>query len=271
MRPDPVSSPRSNAQSRRSVLLKSEEEYRIAMDRLKLLLNWERLRIDSDLEILPVEVPQTLPLSVNEIEAIEMALEHRPEIVKAKNEQKIRQVDEELAAHQRLPKLDAFGRYSLSGYGDDSWGDARDDMALNDEDAWEVGINFEWAIGNRSANSRYRKKTLKRLQAESLLERLEDDIKLDVKQIVHGIVIAKGEIEATRSAMESAETVVEGELTRFDIGQSTNEELLRAQDLLAITSRSFVRSVVDYNIALHEFARAQGVLPDGVVIEEPVK
>ena len=59
-----------------------------------------------------------------------------------------------------------------------------------------------------------------------------------------------------------------GEFARFDIGQTTNEELLRAQDLLAAASRSFNRAVVDYNIAMAELGRAQGILPDGVAMED---
>ena len=59
--------------------------------------------------------------------------------------------------------------------------------------------------------------------------------------------------------------------TRFDIGQTSNEELLRAQDLLAMTSRSYARAIADYNTTIQELTRAQGILPDGVTIEEAVR
>jgi outer membrane protein TolC len=258
---------RSNAESRRSTLLKSLEEYRVAMDRLKLLLNRGQIRLDADYEVIPIDTPRTEPLVVNETEIIATALKNRSEIVKVLQEKLIRQADEELAAHQRLPELDAFGRYSLSGYGDDFNG-ATDDIGFNDDDGWEVGLVFKWAIGNRAANSRHRETILKRRQVDALVERLENDIKLDIKQILHGIETARGEIAATRIAKAAAKKVVEGEFTRFDIGQTTNEELLRAQDLLALTSRSHSRAVVNYNIALHELSRAQGILPDGVTIDQ---
>ena len=258
---------RSNAETRRSTLLLSQQEYRIAMDRLKLLLNRGPFQLDSDDEVVPVETPKTQPLVVDETEAIATALKNRSEIVTTLQEKLIRQADEDLAAHQRLPELDVVGRYSVSGYGDE-FNDATRDMDFNRDDAWEVGLKFKWPIGNRAAKSRYREKILKRQQVEALLERVENDIKLDVKQILHGIATARGEIEATRLAKAAAEKVVEGEFTRFDIGQTSNEELLRAQDLLALTSRSYTRAVVNYNIALHDLARAQGVLPDGVAIDE---
>jgi outer membrane protein TolC len=155
----------------------------------------------------------------------------------------------------------------VGGYGEDFSG-ALDDVSLDENNIWEVGIVFEWAIGNRSANSQHRKKKLKRVQADAQLKSLEDDITLDIKQVLHRIATSRDEIEATRLAKEAAEKIVEGEFARFDIGQTGNLELLRAQDLLAVARRSFLRAVVDYNIALHDLERAQGFLPEGISIEK---
>jgi outer membrane protein TolC len=131
-----------------------------------------------------------------------------------------------------------------------------------------VGIQFEWAFGNRSAKSQYRKKALSRKQADAQLKRVQDDIRLEVKQVLHRLDTVKGEIDANRSAKAAAAKVVEGEFTRFDLGQTTNEELLRAQDLLAVTSRGFARAVAEYNTTIQELTRVQGVLPEGITIEE---
>ena len=257
---------RSNAQARRGTLLRSKERFRVVMDRLKLLLNWTSLTIDSKAEVIPVEEPQAAPIDVDEMETIEKALKHRPEIETARQGLAIRRVEEDLSSHQRLPQLDAFARYSLTGYGRD-FSTAVDDTGLNEDDTWAVGLNFEWFIGNRSARSLYRKKSLERQQAIAQVERVRDQIQLDVKQVLLAIVLAKGEIESTRLAKEAAEKVVAAEFARFEIGETTNEELLRAQDLLAATSRNWTRAIIDYNIALAELARAQGILPQGVNIE----
>ena len=165
---------RSNAQVRRSTLLRSHEEFKLAMDRLKLLLNWREFNIDSNAAVIPIESPETTPLVPDETEAIETALINRPEIIRAQQELMIREVDERLAAHQRLPTLDAYGRYSVSGYGNDhdrAWSD----LSVNDDDIWEVGLQFEWAFGNRAAESQYRRKSLSRLQANAQIEALGGD------------------------------------------------------------------------------------------------
>ena len=68
-------------------------------------------------------------------------------------------------------------------------------------------------------------------------------------------------------ARGAAEMVVEGEFARFELGQVTNEELLRAQDLLAGARQNNISAIIKYNIALSELARAQGVLGHGLSIE----
>lgn len=258
---------RSNAEARRGTLLRSRERYRAAMDQLKLLLNRSNLTIDSQAEVIPVEEPQMLPADFDENTIIKTALQYRPELKKAIQELRIRQVEEDLTAHQRLPNLDVFGRYSLSGYGQE-FSSAVSDTGIDDNDAWAVGLNFEWPIGNNSAKSQYRKRLLGRQQAVAQVKRIGNQIKLDVKQVLLALFYAKGEIESTRLAKQSAEQVVSGEFARFDIGQKTNEELLRAQDLLAATSRNFIRAVIDYNISMADLARVQGILPEGVIIDD---
>jgi outer membrane protein TolC len=265
-KPLDVQRARSNAQARRSTLLQSEQRLQVVMDQLRLLLNGSNLTIDSKAEVIPVEEPQIEPITVDEIQLIDTALAGRPEIKKATKEFEVRKAEEDLAAHQRFPNLDVFGRYGVSGYDRDFAGSV-EDTKLNDDDAWAVGVSFEMPIGNNAAEALYRKKRLGRKQAKVQVERERDQIKLDVKQVVLAISYASGEIDSTRLAMEAAEKVVTGEFARFDIGQTTNEELLRAQDLLAGTSRNFIRAVVDYNIALAELWRAQGILPHAVSIE----
>ena len=266
-KPLDVERARSNAQARRSSLLQSQQRRQAVTDQLKLLLNSSNLTIDSKTDVIPVEAPQLEPIKVDEIQIIEAALAGRPEVKKASQELEIRKAEEELSAHQRLPNLDVFGRYGLSGYGRDFSG-AVEGTKLNNDDAWAVGLSFEMPIGNHSAEAVHRKKLLGRKQAGAQVERERDQIKLDVKQVVLSISYANGEIDSTRLAMKAAEKVVAGEFARFDIGQTTNEELLRAQDLLAGTSRNFIRAVADYNIALAELTRAQGTYPHGVSIED---
>jgi len=258
---------RSRAESRRGNLINSQERIRVSMDRLKLLINWSNVNIDSHVNISPTDKPNTESLDVNEKEVVEKAFQHRPELLQAKQRLSIRKVEEDLSRHLKLPTLDVFGRYAVSGYGRE-FSNAVDDTAFNDEDSWAAGLNFEYPIGNRSVEAKARRKKLERRQSEKQVARLRNQIKQEIKEVLSAIGYAKGKINSTQIARESARNVVEGEFARFEIGQTTNVELLRAQDLLAATSRSYIRAIVDYNIALAELKSVQGELPRGLSIEE---
>jgi len=258
---------RSNAESRRGNLIKSRERLRVGMDQLKLLINSSNVNIDSHANILPTDEPDTDPLDVDEKAVVEKAFQHRPELLQAKQRVRIRKVEEDLSEHLKLPTLDVFGRYAVSGYGRE-FSNAVDDTAFNDEDAWAAGLNFEYPLGNRSVAAKARRKKLQRRQAEGQVARLRNQIKQEIKEVLSAIDHAKDKIKSNQIARESAGNVVSGEFARFEIGQTTNVELLRAQDLLAATSRSFTRAIVDYNIALAELKKVQGDLPKGVSIEE---
>ena len=99
------------------------------------------------------------------------------------------------------------------------------------------------------------------------MQQVIDRIKREVKQAIYEIKLAKYDIETTRKAKVAAEKVVEGEFARFELGQVTNEELLRAQDLLAGARQNNISAIIKYNIALSEPARAQGVPGHGLSIE----
>ena len=51
------------------------------------------------------------------------------------------------------------------------------------------------------------------------------------------------------------------------IDQLLAESRQTVEDLLAATSRSYIRAIVDYNVALAELSRVQGKLPQGLSIE----
>ena len=257
---------RSLREGRYGFLLRSQERYRVAMDQLKQLLNWENLNIDSSVVIVPEQEPATQPVGVELQDILVVALENRPEIQSARHVVEIGKIREDLALHERLPKLDAFARYSLDNY-DDDFGSATESLAFRESNSWALGLNFEYPIGNRSAKARARKQAFKLQQAVADVERVADQIKRDVRRVMYAIDLAKDEINSMFMAEQAAVKVVEGENARFDLGQVTNEELLRAQELLATARRNTVRSIVDFNIALAELDRAKGVLPYGLTIE----
>lgn len=259
----------SNAESRRADVLRSRERIRAITEQLKYLINWSDLTLDSDRGIVPDEPPQIEPVQVSLKEAIKTGLQNRPEIKMALQNQEIAETVEDLARHQRLPKLNAVMSYSATGLGS-RFSDAYGNISIDDQNDWSVGLEFEVPIGNRSARAIHRKRQLITRQAEVERKRIENQIKLEIKEAVFGIDLAIDEIASSRLETRAAQQVVEGELERFELGQMSNEELLRAQDFLADAQRKYIQAVAGYNMALSDLDRVRSILPDGLEIESTV-
>ena len=89
---------------------------------------------------------------------------------------------------------------------------------------------------------------------------MKDQVANEVTLAIREIHLAQKEIPITLKAKNAAERVVVSEHARFELGQKTNEELLRAQDLLANAAREYVRSVLNYNISRSGLDRAKGTI-----------
>ena len=265
-KPLDVARARSAAEARRTEILRSKERVQQVTEQLKFLLNWSEFTLDSRDRIIPVESPRTEAVHVILEQAIKKGLENRPEIQKARKHLDIASVRKKLSRHQRLPKLDAVMNYGVNGYGG-QFSDAMDTIDIDDRNTWTLGLTFEMPIGNRSANATYRKQRLYYEQASLAVQRAENQVKLDVKQAIWAMEFARQEITSTLLEKTEAENVVAGEFERFELGQMTNEELLRAQDFLANARRNYIQAVVKYNIALADLDRAQSILPYGLEIE----
>jgi outer membrane protein TolC len=89
----------------------------------------------------------------------------------------------------------------------------------------------------------------------------------EVNITVRALRSASEEVEGTRRAKIAAEETVKGENVRFELGQTANEDLLRAQDVLAAAEREHLQALLTFNQTLVELGRVQGTLLEDLGIE----
>ena len=149
-------------------------------------------------------------------------------------------------------------------------GGAVDTVYGNAYNNFLASLQFEYPLGNRAAKAEYSKRSLEYDQSNAEAGRVKDQILTEVSLAIRDVNLAQREIPTTLKAESAAERVVVSENARFELGQKTNEELLRAQDLLASAATEHARSVVNYNISLVALSRAEGtILKDlGIEIKE---
>ncbi len=84
---------------------------------------------------------------------------------------------------------------------------------------------------------------------------------------MRAVLQARQEVEATLEATAASSRQVIGERRRYELGQTTNDELLRAQETMATARRNYLRALLNFNLGLVSLARAEGVMLESQGIE----
>jgi len=232
-----------------------------AQDRLKQLMNLERSRTEWNRPIIPEDLARFAEMEAADESVIEEALERRPEVLAFREYLKIAQLNRDVTHHQKLPELNLFGEFGVSGAGESS-GQANDVVRDYEYNNYGVGLEFKYPILNRKARFEY-EKALKSLQkTEKQLENLELGITLESRTALRQLRTNRKQIDANRTAVESEEAKLNSELKRFDVGMATSFEVLTFQKDLANARVGYISSVVNYNKSRIELERVRARIPE---------
>jgi outer membrane protein TolC len=210
-------------------------------------------------DIIPIEPPRTEIIQVSAKEALEKALELRPEIISAQKASESAEIKKKLARHKLLPQLDAKASYTLNSL-DQSFDNAVDELFISDKNTWAVGLEFEYPLGNNKASAEYRKSVLGHKQALKDVVKTSEMIRLEVVLAVKDVSFWGQKLQSTREVQKTLEHLVEGKRTRFEISQIDNDELLYSQNLLTDAKIQNLNAIVSYNLKLFELSKAEGTL-----------
>jgi outer membrane protein TolC len=265
---------------RRNDLIVARNGLANAADTLRALLKADTLPSGWATEIDATEPPEVAIEQVDIDESIETALMNRPEVGTARAQIAARRVEVNAADNALLPALDVVGGLSFNGIGGTQlvfdpesgfppvvigtipggYGDAAGDLFGFDYTTWRLGFNFTMPIGNHTAKGTYAQATLNEDKARTDLERVEQQTILEVRQAVRAVADAGELVTSTRATRELAERQLAIEQDRFDVGMSTNFEVLSFQDDLAQAQVQELRAVIDYRRARAALARVTGVI-----------
>jgi len=251
---------------READVVRAENQARDTMDKVKFLLNSPDLSLAGETRIVPVEAPRFFLVDVNRTAAIATALVRRPDMERARNAVAINRIRLDVADRDRLPKLDATLRYTMNGLAT-GYVPSVESQNPTERLSWNAGIELEVPLGNRSANATRHKRILEYDQSLMELDKLASQVTQEVNGAARAVLLARSEVEATLTAKTAAARTVQGEQRRFELGESTNDELLRAQETLATAERDYFRALLNFNLGLVSLARAQGVLLENQGIE----
>ncbi len=247
--------------SRVEQVLVAEKTIRDQEDQLRRLLNPGEEDLRQDVHLIPLDQPVVAlePLSLQE--AIDTAIEQRPEIVQAKKNMETSDLNTKFAKNQILPNLSFQGTMGMAGLGKD-YGDAVNRNFSGDFYNYGAGLVLSYPLGNRSAWSTYNKRQLEEKNAEASLVNVRQLIIVGVREAVRRVQTDFKRIETTRSARIMAEKQLQAEQERLKVGLSTTRFVLDFQRDLATAQGHELRAVVDYNKSLSNLARHKATTLD---------
>jgi outer membrane protein TolC len=247
--------------SRVEQVLVADKTIRDQEDQLRRLLNPAEEDLRQDLRLTPLDQPVVTLEPISLQEAIDTAIEQRPEIIQAKKNMETSDLNTKFAKNQILPTLSFQGTMGMAGLGKD-YPDSVNRNFSGDFYNYGAGLVLSYPLGNRSAWSTYNKRQLEAKNAESSLVSVRQQIIVGVREAVRRVQTDFKRIETTRSARIMAEKQLQAEQERLKVGLSTTRFVLDFQRDLATAQGNELRATVDYNKSLSNLARHKATTLD---------
>ena len=242
---------------------------RVAERKLRLLLG---LPINSGLLIRPQDVPLHAPLFFEWGNCANEALVNRPEL--RQQRWLIKQKELELLANKNflLPRLDAFARYRVRGFGNELLGDAGKfspgdtqatsitDLIAGDRQEWQMGMELSIPMGYRRQHQAVRNSELQLLRERAVL-------KAQSRDVIYGLSNAIGEVKAAYETMlavynrlEAARDQATAVAVNYERDAAPLDLVLEAQRRVVDATVQFYQSQVEYNLAIKNVHFEKGTL-----------
>ncbi len=267
MSPLDITTARAEAASREELVIVAARAVKDNENFLKQLITRD---LESLLDIgVEIDPPPTPSFKSSTRAGIREALEFRPDYRQALLEIERRNITLRFAKDAALPRLDLAGSLSLLGF-DNDLGTSASRVGRRDQTGWSVGAIFAVPIPNREGRGSVLSAQLSAAQSVINLQRLEQQIVVEVDNSVGTVITSRERIESTREARRLAvESLSAGE-KRLELGTGTTFEVLELQKRLAQAQFAELQALADYNNAVSKFERNTGtsLRVYNVVIEE---
>ena len=247
--------------SRVEQVLVADKTIRDQEDQLRRLLNPAEEDLRQDIRLTPLDQPVVTLEPISLQEAIDTAIEQRPEIFQAKKNMESSDLNTKFAKNQILPTLSFQGTMGMAGLGKD-YPDSVNNNFSGDYYNYGAGLVLSYPLGNRSAWSTYNKRQLEEKNAEASLVSVRQQIIVGVREAVRRVQTDFKRIETTRSARIMAEKQLQAEQERLKVGLSITRFVLEFQRDLATAQGNELRATIDYNKSLSNLARNKATTLD---------
>lgn len=235
-----------------NAVVQSQEALGDAYDSLKVLLD---LPLDQEIDVkAPLEFSK---ISLSLSKALNIAFNHRIEIIQAFDEIKEARRLSEVAENDTWPQLNLVVKYGRLGYGT-----ALGSSFGLDDHYWTVSLISNTDFFRRREKLAYQQSLLNVRRAIRRYSLIKDGVTREVKNSVRMLRKAWRQIELRKNSIDNAKGKLELAKVKFRWGKASNFDLIEAEKELRQAQTDFIKAVTDYIVGTYEFRRAIGTLMD---------
>lgn len=229
-------------------------------------------------------------------EALQAALENRPELELNQTQRDINAIDQRFYREQNKPQIDLIASYSASGIGGSQnpnftnpllrnclpgstspecvaaeqsqrqllqsvggAGTTFTDIITNRYPTFRVGVQFNLPLfGDKTAKAQLGRSLVEGERLQTQREQLEQNIQVDVRNALQNLRTAEARLRSAAIARENSVKQYESEQRKLDAGQSDVYRVLERQTALTVARSNELRAQTELNKAIADLQRATG-------------
>ena len=228
----------------------------------------------------PTESATFTPMTVDTEAAVKTALSQRTDVINARKNLEINDVNIRYFRNQSLPDVTANINYNAQSIAGTQVTRARDPQTglptgaivssssvslfsglgstfSGDFPGWSAQVDLSYPIGRSPQEAQLARARLQQTQAERQLSSLELAVTTQVRDAARNVQTNAKRVEATRSSRVLAERRLEAEEKKYQAGMTQNFFVLQAQRDLNVARNNELLALVEYSKSVVNFSAVQ--------------
>ena len=270
-------SARAEVAQRRESLLVAQTQVRQAEDQLRLLILDPKRADFWFVRLEPADIVPPLGPAPDVDAAVRNALQQRTDLQRTQRQIENNETALALAKNASLPDLRLQATYLTNGLGGTellrtggfpgtvtgqqfvAFGEVLRQLFAANYPTWTVGFTLSYPLGRSADQSALARSALERDQSIARLRSAEFKVVREVRQAAMQLEQNRQRIDTTRLGRELSEQRLDAEQKRFEVGMSTNFNVIQAQRDLAVARNNELQAQLDYQLALINYETVQRV------------
>lgn len=211
------------------------------------------------MQIIPLDPPSRDEPPETEAQAVQAALEFRPDLKQLRSTLRTSLLQERVARRQALPDLSLTAGGGLTGTGE-SFSDSTREIGDQPGTFWSAGLQFSVPLGNTALENDYRRSKIRTEQVQSQIEALSWRIRNEIESDMRALISARLQMQTADRALQYAEQRLAEYRKNVHAGSTSVQDVLNAENDLVYARNGQLDAVETFAYSVVKLWRDAGVL-----------